>query len=779
MSAAPRTVGARARRIEDPKLLRGQGRYLDDVPAAGSLWASFVRSAYAHARIAGIDASAALALPGVVAVHTLDTLAPALARLQMPLQFPSDAMPKDVTPHVLAPGEAAYAGEAIAMVIAESPYAAEDGANAVVVDYDPLPVVADPREGLEPDAPKVRSDAASNVLAHYRLAYGGAAEAFAGAPHAVDESLFQHRGGAHPMEGRGALAQWDPATGALTMWSSTQESHELKFLLAEMLGVDDGSIRVIAPDVGGGFGVKFMIYPEEVAVAAAARLAGRPVRWLEDRREHFIASVQERDQYWEMSLAFDGEARILGLRGRLVHDQGAYTPQGVNVAYNAASSITGPYVIPAMDLEVFVVQTNKVPVVPIRGAGYPEAAFVMERLVDRMAQHLGLDPAEARARNLIPASKMPYAKPLKNRAGAQLVIDSGDYAACQRRGLEAADYAGVRRRQEAARREGRHLGIGFAHAVKPTGRGPFESARVRISPGGRVSLYTGAMAMGQGIATSLAQVAAEQLGVRIEDIDVVAGDTATVAHGMGGFASRQAIMAGSSTHLAAIKVAEKAKRVAAYLLEAAEEDLVLGNGRVEIAGTDRGIALGELARKLKGAPGYSLPAGAGEPGLEATEHFQSDAQAYSNAFHVCEVEVDPETGGVALLRYVAVQDSGRLINPLIAEGQVHGGVVHGIGNALFEWMRYDDQAQPLTTTLADYLLPVATEMPPIEIVFNETPSPMNPLGVKGIGESATIPVAAAVVAAVEDALAPFGVRIAEAPLTPVRVAELVDAAGRA
>jgi carbon-monoxide dehydrogenase large subunit len=777
-AAAPRAVGARARRIEDPALLRGRGRYLDDVPVAGCLWAAFVRSPYAHARVNGVDAAPALALPGVIAVHTVDSLGTALARVQLPLQFPSDAMPKDVTPHVLARGEAAYAGEAVAMVIADSPYAAEDGANAVAVDYEPLPVAADPREAMKPGAPKVRSDAASNVLANYRLAYGAAGEAFGKAPYTVAESFFQHRGGAHPMEGRGALAAWDAATDSLTMWSSTQESHELKFLLAEMLGVDDGAIRVIAPDVGGGFGVKFVIYPEEVAVAAAARLAGRPVKWLEDRREHFIASIQERDQWWTMELAFDAEGHILGLRGQLVHDQGAYTPQGVNVAYNAASSITGPYVVPTMDLEVFVVQTNKVPVVPVRGAGYPEAAFVMERLVDRMAQALGMDPAEARARNLIPAARMPYAKPLKNRAGAQLVVDSGDYATCQARGLAAVDYAGFRARQAEARRAGRLIGIGFAHAVKPTGRGPFESARVRISPSGKVSLFTGAMAMGQGIRTSLAQVAADHLGVPFDTIEVVAGDTAFVTHGMGGFASRQAIMAGSSTHLAAGKVADKAKKVAAHMLEAAVEDLVLRNGRVEIAGTDRGIPLADIARKLKGAPGYSLPAGADDPGLEATEHFQCDAQAYSNAFHVCEAEVDPGTGGFRLTRYIAVQDSGRLINPLIAEGQVHGGVVHGIGNAMFEWMRYDDDAQPLTTTFADYLLPTSTEVPHIEVIFNETPSPINPLGVKGIGETATIPVAAAVVAAVEDAVAHLGVRLAEAPLMPVRLAELIDAAAR-
>ncbi len=440
--------------------------------------------------------------------------------------------------------------------------------------------------------------------------------------------------------------------------------------------------------------------------------------------------------------------------------------------------MSGPYVVPAYDLEVFVAQTNKVPVTTVRGAGYPEAAFVMERLLDRVARELGLDRAEVRRRNLIPADKIPYTKSIKTRAGVTAVIDSGDYQACQTKALAAAGYADFPARQAAARKQGRYLGIGLAHSVKPAGRSPFESARVRVSPSGHVSVYTGAMAMGQGLKTSLAQVCAEHLGVRFEDIEVITGDTAHVSLGMGGFASRQAIMAGSAVHTAALEVRQKAVKVASKMLETAEEDLMLRAGRVEIAGVQgMGVSLADISRKLKGAPGFALPADV-EPGLDATSLFREDLQTYANACHVCEVEVDPGTGGVRILRYIAVQDSGRLINPLIAEGQVHGGVVHGIGNALFEWMGYDETAQPITTTFAEYLLPTSTEVPNIEVLFHESPSTTNPLGVKGIGEVATVPVAAAIVSAVENALAPFGVHFAEAPLTPVRIVQLIDEAQR-
>jgi carbon-monoxide dehydrogenase large subunit len=368
---------------------------------------------------------------------------------------------------------------------------------------------------------------------------------------------------------------------------------------------------------------------------------------------------------------------------------------------------------------------------------------------------------------------MPYEKPLKNRAGAPLILDSGDYLACQDKVLARIDYAGFRQRQETARAKGRYIGLGFAHGVKGTGRGPFESGTVRIAPSGRVSVYSGALAMGQGLHTALAQICAEHLGVRIEDIQVITGDTSYVSLGMGGFASRQTVTAGSSVHFAALKVREKALKAAAQELEAAETDLEFADGTVRIAGTNRSVTLGKLARLLRGVPGYSMPSGV-EPGLEASFQWQTDQMAFANSFHACEVEVDVETGGVRILRYVALQDSGRLVNPMIVEGQLHGGIAHGIGNALFEWMGFDENAQPVTTTFADYLLPTSTDVPGIELLFHESPSPFNPLGVKGVGEGGTVPVAATVVSAVEDALGPFGVHLAQAPITPVRLLELIS-----
>ncbi len=767
-----RVVGTRARRVEDPALLSGRGRFVDDIHIDGTLQAAFLRSPHAHARIRSIDTTAARALPGVHAVYVARDLKPALSGLRMPLGFPTKALPDGITPFVLCPEEVCYVGEALAMVVADSRHLAEDAVALIEVDYDPLPAIADCRKALDPQSPKVRLEAADNVLTRFTMAYGDAAGVFSKAVHVFTESLTTHRGGAHPIEGRGAVAQFDQ-TGALTIWSSTQMSHDLKFMLAGMLDLAEDRIRVIAPDVGGGFGAKFVIYPEEIAVAAAARMTGKPVKWIEDRTEHFIASIQEREQHWDMQIAADADGLILGLRGRMVHDQGAYTPQGINCPYNASTAVTGPYKIPAYSLDVFVAQTNKVPTIPVRGAGYPEAAFVIERLVDRVALELGIDRAEVRLRNLVPAADMPYEKPLKIRAGVPVILDSGDYPLCQKKVLDQIDYAGFRVRQAEARKSGRHIGLGFAHGVKGTGRGPFESGTVRVSPSGRISVYTGALAMGQGLHTALAQICAEQLGVSQSDVDVISGDTSFVSLGLGGFASRQTVTAGSSVHLAATAVRDKAIKLGAQMLEAAEADLELRDGRVFVQGTDRSVPLSEVARVLRGVPGYALPPGM-EAGLEASFHWRTEVLAYAHSFHACEVEVDVETGNVRLLRYVALQDSGRLINPMIVEGQIHGGITHGIGNALFEYMGYDDEAQPYTATFADYLLPAAVEVPKFEILFHESLSPLNPLGVKGVGEGGTVPVAPAIMSAIDDALAPWKVRVTEAPVSPVRLLELIE-----
>lgn len=590
---------------------------------------------------------------------------------------------------------------------------------------------------LEPSCPVARVETQSKTFKSLNFGYGDASAAFASAPHVFREELNAHRGLAHSMEGRAVLARFEAADGELTVWSSTQMSHELAFTLAELLALPENQVRVIAPDVGGGFGAKYLVYPEEVAVAAATKLLGRPVKWIEDRREHFLSAIQERDQFWSVEIAATREGKIRGVRGRMIHDQGAYAPHSYNVPYNAATTLMGPYIIPTYQLEVVLAQTNKPPVIPVRGAGYPQSNFVMERLVDRVALELGLDRAAVRARNLIPKEAMPYETALKNRAGAAIVYDSGDYLGAQEKALARAGYAKFPARQCAARAAGRYIGIGIAQGVKGTGRGPFESATVRVFPNGRVGVYTGALAIGQGIKTALAQVCAHELGVPLDRVDVVAGDTRFVVLGLGGFASRQAITAGLSTLLASRVVRERAIKVAARQLEAAESDLTITDGKVHVLGVpDHGVALGKIALQLRGQPGYAFPDGVAA-GLEAT-------------------------------------DSGKLINPVIAEGQIHGSIVHGIGNALLEWMGYDEDGQPVTTTLADYLLATAPHIPHLYIVWTETPSPLNPLGIKGVAESGIECVGAAIASAVDDALRPFSVRIRELPIRPARLLAQIE-----
>jgi aerobic carbon-monoxide dehydrogenase large subunit len=772
-------IGSRVHRLEDDALLRGRGRFVDDIAVPGMLHAAFVRSPHPHAVIRGVSKTAALALPGVHAALTLDDLAPVLAQRRMLRHSNSGTPLGKLWSFALADGEVSYVGETVAIVVAEDRYIAEDAAALLDVDYDPLPAAADVRKAAQPGAPTVRRELGSNIVATYKVSYGDAAAAFDKAAHVFHEDLWQHRGAGHSIEGRGILAEYRGADDSLTVWASTQKSHDLRQSLTVLLDLDEARLRVAAPDIGGGFGPKLCVYPEDVAVVAAARLLRRPIKWVEDRREHFTNAAQERDQYWSIDIAVDGEAKVLGIRGRLLHDLGAYALQDVNLPYNSASTLTGPYIVPSLAMEVTVAATNKTPVSSVRGAGYPQAAFAMERLMDRVARELGLDRAELRARNLIPTEKMPYKKPLKTRAGANVQYDSGDYPACQAQVLAAAGWADFPQRQTQARALGRYLGIGLSHGLKGTGRGPFESGLVRVSPTGRVSVFTGAAAIGQGLRTALAQICASELGIRAEDVTVVPGDTSAVSLGLGAFASRQTVTAGNSVLLASRAVVEKAKKLASHVLEAAEHDLEVADGEVRVIGApELSVKLGELSRILRGAPGYGFPPGV-DPGLEANAQFRIDDLAYANGCHVVEVEVDVETGAVQILRYHALQDSGRLINPMIVDGQVHGGIAHGIGNALFEWMGYDDAGQPLTTTFADYLMPTATELPMLSTLYKETPSPLNPLGVKGVGEVGTIPAAAAIISAVEDALTPFGVHIAQVPITPHKLLELIAGGKRA
>jgi aerobic carbon-monoxide dehydrogenase large subunit len=765
-------IGSRIKRLEDEPLLRGQGRFVDDITLPGLLHVAFVRSPHPHALIRGISKDAALALPGVHAVLTLDDLAAVMVQRRM-VRHSNSGIPLDKAwLFALADGEVCYVGEPVALVVADSRYLAEDATARVEVDYDIQPLVADVRKAA--GSPPIRRELNSNVVTTYKVGFGDADAAFKQAAHVFTQELWQHRGSGHSIETRGLVVEVRGTDGGITVHASTQKAHDLAQTLTSLMDFDE-SLRVAAPDIGGGFGPKLCVYSEDVAMVAAAKLLKRSLKWIEDRREYFTNAVHERDQYWSLEIAVDSDAKVLGIRGKLLHDMGAYAIQDPNIPYNSATTMSGPYVVPGLSIEVTIAMSNKTPVSSVRGAGYPQAAFAMERLLDRVARELKLDRAEVRRRNLIPPEKMPYRKPLKARSGMTIEYDSGDYPACQAQALKAAGWDEFPKRQVEARKLGCHIGIGLAHGVKGTGRGPFESGVVRISRTGRVTVFTGASAMGQGLGTALAQIAASQLGVGVDQVQVVAGDTAGVSLGLGGFASRQTVTAGSSVMLAAKAVADKAKKVASHMLEAAEHDLELADGEVRVLGAPQlSVKLAEIARILQGAPGYGFPPGV-DPGLEANVNHRTDALAYANACHVAEVEVDIETGEVRIVRYVALQDSGTLINPMMVEGQIQGGVAHGIGNSFYEWMGYDEAGQPVTMTLADYLLPTATEVPTLQTLYRETPSPLNPLGVKGVGEAGTIPAAAALISAVEDALSPFNVRIGQVPLPPMRLVEMIRA----
>lgn len=766
-------VGSKVTRVEDPALLRGEGRFVDDIHLPGMLQAAFVRSSYAHARIGGIDAAAALAMPGVHAVLAHADLPEAL-RAPLPLLVPNTAIRYPVMQHVLAKDAVHFVGEAVAMVLADDRYIAEDAAERVVVDYEPLPAASDFRKASAAGAPVAHAERPDNTAAAFSVGYGEIDPAFGHATHVFKEALFQHRGAAHPMECRAMLAVQDTLTGTLTIWANTQAPHQLRDVFCRMTGTPDDRVRVVAPNTGGGFGSKVQAYPEHIATAAAALLTKRPVKYIEDRREHFLSTHQERDQHWQVEIAVDGDGKILGVRGSLLHDSGAYLPWGIITPFISATTVPGPYVVPAYRLNVTCVFTNKVATTPVRGAGRPQAAFAMERLMDRVARELRLDPAEVRRRNYVPADRMPYAVGLTFRDGSPVVYDSGDYPACQQMALDRANYDAFRAEQAAQRENGRYIGIGIASYVEGTGLGPFEGAAVQVTPGGQILARIGSSDQGQGHRTMFAQIVADRLGVRPDQVTVSVGDSGGVAYGIGTFASRVAANAGSSAHVAAGKVREKAIKIASHLLEAAEEDLDLADGRVFVKGVPEvGKTLGEVAAFANGMPGFSLPPGI-TVGLEHTSYFTPQRSTYANGCHVAVVEVDTETGGVTILRYVAAHDCGTIVNTMMVEGQVAGGVAHGIGNALYEWMRYDDEGQPLTVNFGEYLLPLATETPRIEQAHMQSPTPLNPLGVKGAGEGGTIPAAAAIASAIDDALRPFGVKITQVPVTPEYLLDLID-----
>lgn len=769
-------LGRSMPRLEDAMLLRGHGRFVDDIVFPGLLHATFVRSPVAHALIRGVDTAAARALPGVRAVLTYREVRPLLTCDRIPLALAVAAIRFHVDPSYLADRELCYVGEPVVLVVAESRAIAEDAASLVALDFELLPAVVDACAGLAAGAPKARLDCPDNLVAHFVVKYGDADAAFAAAAHRIAEHFVMHKGGGHAIEARGVIARYDVTEDLLTVWDSTQMPHKAKRVLVQALGLSETQVRVIAPDVGGGFGPKNPFYPEELVVPAAAMLLKSPIKWIEDRRESFVATHHERVQDWDVEAASSAEGKLLAIRGHFRHDHGAATPSGLSLPQNATTNLLGPYVLPALHLDVSVCLTNMAPATSSRGAGRPQGTFVMERLLDRIAETVGLTREEVRRINLITPAQMPYVTKVVTRDGLAMTYDSGDYVESQRRALAAAGWTDFPARREAARRAGRWLGMGLSNYVEGTGRGPFESALVRVGSSGKILIATGAAAQGQGTRTMLAQLASAALGVAPASVHVIAGDTAATPLGHGAYASRQAVVAGNAVHLAAQQVAEKARQAAATMLEVAPDDLELVDGDVRVRGVPQlKRSLGEIAHALSGVAGFSLPTNI-TPGLAAAMDYQPPAITYTNGTHVAEVEVGADTGHVRITRYVVVHDCGRMINPMMVEGQVYGGVAHGIGMTLFEWMRYDESGQPLTATLADYLLPTSDIVPQIEIHHMESPTPLNPLGVKGAAESGTIGCPPAIVSAIEDALRPLRIRIRELPVTPARLLALIRAA---
>jgi carbon-monoxide dehydrogenase large subunit len=766
----PRNVGAAVKRIEDPAILRGAGRYVDDLSLPGMLEVAFVRSSEAHARIRSVDVQAALAGRGVHGVYLLKDLGVDQPMVQA---NPHPLLKQNITQYPLARDEVCYVGETIAMVLADNRYIAEDAAQLVQVDYEPLPAVIDVREAAKAGAPRVHAASPDNLVARIPWKFGDADAAFASARHVFREQYSQHRGGCHSIECRGVVASYDAFADQLVLWSSTQSPYLIRRFLSQYLEREEARIRVVAPDVGGGFGPKAAHYPEELALALAALKAGRPLKWIEDRREHFLATTQQRDQLWDVAVACDDDGRVLAIRARVLHDHGAYVPYGLLLALGSVVNFPGTYAIPAVDLAIDIVFTNAVPTTPIRGAGRPYANFILERTMDSVARNLGLDRAEVRRRNLVRTEQMPYSTGGRLPNGKPVMFDSGDYAAVLEMVLRNSKYDDREARRAEAKARGRLLGFGISSYNEDTGLAPFEGANVRIFPSGKVVVTSGAGAQGQGVRTILAQIAAAQLGMKAEQVLVEIGDTAAFPMGMSTVGSRTTVTAGSSVHLAAVEVRDKAIRLAAEALECAPADLEIAAGAVRIKGVpDRNVTLGELARRLAGQVNVPAPAGF-TPGLEATAYHAVERPVYANGANVAVVEVDPQTGHVAVLDYFVAHDCGTLVNPTLVDGQIVGGVAHGISNVLFERMIYDrESGQPQTTNYGEYLLISAPEMPRMHLEHMETPSPWNPLGVKGAGEGGTIPCLAAVVSAVEDAL---GVKVNEYPLSPERVLELLTA----
>jgi carbon-monoxide dehydrogenase large subunit len=779
-------IGRSLLRREDRRLLTGRGQFIADLELPRMLHAAFIRSPVAHARIRSIDLSQAAAVPGVA----LALSGAELVRELPPLPDTQLSLPSKWASHVqhefhnpqqpgLAHDKVRHVGEALAVIVAESRYAAEDAAALVVLDLDPLPALASAEAALQPDAPLVHERLQTNMFGAFSIVKGDVDAIMARAPHRLQRRFYHHRYAAMPVECRGVASLYDPRTDAITIWSATQVVHWVRREVAAILGMPEARVRCVALDVGGGFGVKGHVYPEDLVIPFLARRLGRPVRWIEDRHEHLLSAAHSRDQLHEVEVGFDHDGRILALRDNFILDCGAWNPIGGGVPYNTAAHLAGPYRIENLAVSARTAATNKVPNTAYRGAGRPEAVFAMERIIDIVARQLGLETAEVRRRNMILPEEMPYPAGILYRDGEPIVYDSGDYPAGLRQALEAiGGVDAFRRRQREMRAQGLYFGLGIGCYVEGTGVGPFEGATVRIDPSGKVYVSSGACSQGQGMETIFAQVVADTWRVDPEDVVISLADTAGIPAGSGTFASRSTVTLSAAIHHASARLREKAFAIAANLLECAPADLELRDGGVGVVGVPGAtVSLARLAHAARPGWDHGRPPGV-DAGLEETHYWEPPTVTWSYAAHAAIVEVDPETGGIAIDKYAIAHDCGVVVNPLLVEGQIAGGTAQGIGGILLEELPYDSEGQLLAGSLADYLVPTATDVPDMMMVHQHTPSPLNPLGVKGVGEGGAVAPPAAIANAICDALSPFGVEFNTTPIKPEHIVTAVRAAGK-
>ena len=780
----PQFIGARVVRREDPRLLTGAGNYVADIKRHGMVHIAFRRSDHAHALIKNIDTSAARAVPGVVAIYT----GADIARLANPYQATSRMKNYQATyiPPI-ATEKVRYVGEAVVAVVAESRYVAEDALAHIVIDYEPLAVLVDPEESLGPGAPKLHDDLASNILAERVFSRGEVEDAFANAAETAGGRFHFTRTTPVTIEARASVAEYDRGARALTLHCTTQIPGIVRDKLSEVFDLPGPRIRVIAPDVGGGFGGKTSLYSEEIVVCAVARDLCKPVKWVSDRMEDLMTTGNAFDEIVNAEIAVAEDGTILGVKADVIGDIGAYSIYpwtAVIEPVQVVSFLPGPYRIENYSARVRAVATNKTLTGAYRGVGRPISVFVMDRLLDMVARKIDMDPAEIRRRNLVNDDEFPY------KAASGLVWDKSAFQACLREAADGIGYEELRREQTAARADGRWVGIGVASYAELTGVG----SRIAVAPGmpintgtetctiaidstGSVTASFGIASQGQGMETTLAQVVAEELGVKVDDVDIVLGDTSAVSHGTGTYASRGAVFGGGAGILAAKAVREKIVRVAGHLLEAADEDIETGNGNVWVKGTDKSVSVRDLARALYSDMGRVPKEMRDEiDNLEATKVYDPFFGTTTSACHMCLIEIDPETYKVFIRRYIVVEDCGRVINPLIADGQAHGGVAQGIGVALMEEVIHDANGQVLTASLVDYVVPSAVEVPSMDVVHVDAELPNTIGGFRGLGEGGTIGAPACIANAISDALSPFGIEIMEIPATPERIFRLVEAA---